>query len=88
MQLQDWYDDDNEDHDENELKAAIKEEHDALQKTDLLARVHKSDYTPQQLKDVIQTKWVVRSRPVGKNSRHDSLQKATHKKSTWTRSTQ
>eukprot|EP00971_Amphidinium_carterae_P208385 4134612-Amphidinium_carterae.2 len=52
------------------LKAAIKEEHNALQKREVFTRVHcsiqRSDYTPQQLKDVIQTKWVVRSRPGGK----------------------
>eukprot|EP00971_Amphidinium_carterae_P254811 5058328-Amphidinium_carterae.1 len=49
MQLQEWYDDDNEDYDEYELK------HDALQKTEVFTRVQRSDYshyTPQQLKNV------------------------------------
>eukprot|EP00971_Amphidinium_carterae_P145439 2882205-Amphidinium_carterae.1 len=60
-----WYDNDNEDDDEHEWKAAIKEEHDALQKTQVFTRVNGNDYTHQQLQDVIQTKWVVRSRPGG-----------------------
>eukprot|EP00971_Amphidinium_carterae_P011248 221349-Amphidinium_carterae.1 len=65
MNLQEWYDDDNMTYDANELKAAIKEEHDSLQKTNVFTRVQASDYSQQQLKDVIQTKWVVRSRPGG-----------------------
>eukprot|EP00971_Amphidinium_carterae_P324165 6442012-Amphidinium_carterae.6 len=69
MQLQEWYDDVNEDYDEYELKAAIKEEHDPLQKTGVFTRVQVSDYTAQQHKDVIQTKWVVSSRPGGKQRR-------------------
>eukprot|EP00971_Amphidinium_carterae_P302748 6015665-Amphidinium_carterae.2 len=69
MILQDWYDDNNEHYDAYELKAAIKEEHDALQKTQVLTRVNGEDYKPQQLKDVIQTKWVIRSRPSGKTKR-------------------
>eukprot|EP00971_Amphidinium_carterae_P058088 1148938-Amphidinium_carterae.3 len=52
-----------------ELKTAIKEEHDTLQKTEVFTRVNSNDYTPQQLKDVIQTKWVIRSRPGGKTKR-------------------
>eukprot|EP00971_Amphidinium_carterae_P236043 4684832-Amphidinium_carterae.1 len=59
MILQNWYDDDNEDYDAYELKTAIKEEHDALQKTEVFTRVKAKDYTPQQLKEVIQTKWVI-----------------------------
>eukprot|EP00971_Amphidinium_carterae_P087703 1735235-Amphidinium_carterae.1 len=62
MHLQEWYDDDNLDYDTNELKTAIKEEHDSLQRTNVFTRVHASDYS-QHLKDVIQTKWVIRSRP-------------------------
>eukprot|EP00971_Amphidinium_carterae_P107564 2130374-Amphidinium_carterae.1 len=44
MHLQEWYDDDNLDYDANELKAAIKDEHDSLQKTSVFTRVHASDY--------------------------------------------
>eukprot|EP00971_Amphidinium_carterae_P207253 4111955-Amphidinium_carterae.1 len=45
---------------------AIKDEHDSLQKTDVFTRVHSSNYSQQQqLKDMIQTKWVIRSRPGG-----------------------
>eukprot|EP00971_Amphidinium_carterae_P274246 5442708-Amphidinium_carterae.1 len=66
MQLQEWYDDDIQDYDEQELKATIKEKHDALQKTEAFTRVRRSDYTPRQLKDVIQAKCFVRSRPGGK----------------------
>eukprot|EP00971_Amphidinium_carterae_P260718 5172389-Amphidinium_carterae.3 len=62
MLLQEWYDDDNEDYDAEELKAAIKEEHDALQKTQVFDRVRSQDYDATQLHDVIQTKWVIRSR--------------------------
>eukprot|EP00971_Amphidinium_carterae_P011291 222169-Amphidinium_carterae.1 len=69
MHLQEWYDDDNEDYDANELKTAIKEEHDSLQKTNVLTRVKATDYDQQQLKDVIQTKWVIRSRPERKENR-------------------
>eukprot|EP00971_Amphidinium_carterae_P210538 4177809-Amphidinium_carterae.1 len=65
MHLQEWYDDDNLDYDANELKTAIKEEHDSLQKTNVFTRVHASEYSQQQLKDIIQTKWVIRSRPGG-----------------------
>eukprot|EP00971_Amphidinium_carterae_P017937 353412-Amphidinium_carterae.2 len=65
MHLQEWYDNDNEDYDANELKTAIKEEHDSLQKTNVFTRVHSSGYNQQQLKEVIQTKWVIRSRPGG-----------------------
>eukprot|EP00971_Amphidinium_carterae_P162428 3219891-Amphidinium_carterae.1 len=69
LRLQEWYDDDNETYDANELKQAIKEEHDSLQKTNvftrLVTRVQASDYDQQELKDVIQTKWVIRSRPGG-----------------------
>eukprot|EP00971_Amphidinium_carterae_P263279 5223715-Amphidinium_carterae.1 len=65
MHLQEWYDDDNETYDANELKQAIKEEHDSLQKTNVFTRIQASDYDQQQLKDVIQTKWVIRSRPGG-----------------------
>eukprot|EP00971_Amphidinium_carterae_P161156 3195379-Amphidinium_carterae.1 len=65
MHLQEWYDDDNLDYDANELKTAIKDEHDSLQKTNVFTRVHARDYSQQQLKDVIQTKWVIRSRPGG-----------------------
>eukprot|EP00971_Amphidinium_carterae_P217153 4310927-Amphidinium_carterae.1 len=65
MHLQEWYDDDNLDYDANELKAAIKDEHDSLQKTSVFTRVHANNYSQQQLKDVIQTKWVIRSRPGG-----------------------
>eukprot|EP00971_Amphidinium_carterae_P171869 3407479-Amphidinium_carterae.1 len=57
MHLQEWYDDDNLDYDANELKTAIKDEHDSLQKTNVFTRVHASEYSQQQLKDVIQTKW-------------------------------
>eukprot|EP00971_Amphidinium_carterae_P058657 1159967-Amphidinium_carterae.1 len=57
MHLQEWYDDDNMDYDANELKTAIKDEHDSLQKTSAFTRVQASDYSQQQLKDVIQTKW-------------------------------
>eukprot|EP00971_Amphidinium_carterae_P194062 3850694-Amphidinium_carterae.1 len=93
MQLQEWYDDDNEDYDEYELKAAIKAEHGALLKTGVLTRVQKSDDTAQQLKDVIQTNSAVRSRPCEKQKRLKPRflnldLKATHRKSTWTRSTQ
>eukprot|EP00971_Amphidinium_carterae_P270765 5373148-Amphidinium_carterae.1 len=63
MNLQEWYDDDNMTYDANELKAAIKAEHDSLQKTNVFTRVQARDYSQQQLKDVIQTKWVIRSRP-------------------------
>eukprot|EP00971_Amphidinium_carterae_P181407 3598768-Amphidinium_carterae.2 len=73
MILQDWYDDDNEDYDAYELKTVIKEEHDALQKTQVFTRVNSKDYSPQQLKDVIQTKWVIRSRPGGKTKRLKAL---------------
>eukprot|EP00971_Amphidinium_carterae_P191583 3801657-Amphidinium_carterae.3 len=69
------YDDDNEDYDEYELKAAIKEEHDTLQKTEVFTRVQKSDYTAQQLKRLIELK-------------RDLWRKATRKRSTWTRSTE
>eukprot|EP00971_Amphidinium_carterae_P265231 5261151-Amphidinium_carterae.1 len=62
MNLQEWYDDDNMDYDTNELKTAIKDEHDSIQKTNVFRRVQASDYSQQQLKDVIQTKWVIRSR--------------------------
>eukprot|EP00971_Amphidinium_carterae_P264393 5244822-Amphidinium_carterae.1 len=65
MHLQEWYDDDNEDYDANELKIAIKEEHDSLQKTNVFTRVHATDYNQQQLREIIQTKWVIRSRPGG-----------------------
>eukprot|EP00971_Amphidinium_carterae_P039808 781715-Amphidinium_carterae.1 len=57
MDLQEWYDDDNLDYDEKELKMAIKDEHDSLQKTEVFTRVHANNYNQQQLKDVIQTKW-------------------------------
>eukprot|EP00971_Amphidinium_carterae_P350205 6491433-Amphidinium_carterae.1 len=69
MILQEWYDDDNEQYDAYELKTAIKEVHDALQKTDVFTRVNAHDYNQQQLKDVIQTKWVICSRPGGKTKR-------------------
>eukprot|EP00971_Amphidinium_carterae_P129026 2555963-Amphidinium_carterae.1 len=62
MHLQEWYDDDNESYDANELKTAIKDEHDSLQKMNVFTRVHTSDYSQQQLKEVVQTKWVIRSR--------------------------
>eukprot|EP00971_Amphidinium_carterae_P208210 4131179-Amphidinium_carterae.1 len=65
MSLQEWYDDDNTDYDANELKTAIKDKHDSLQKTNVFTRVQASDYNHQQLKDVIQTKWVIQSRPGG-----------------------
>eukprot|EP00971_Amphidinium_carterae_P238156 4728189-Amphidinium_carterae.1 len=65
MHLQEWYDDDNENYDANELKTAIKEEHDSLQKTNVFTRVQATNYDQQQLKEVIQTKWVIRSRPGG-----------------------
>eukprot|EP00971_Amphidinium_carterae_P165553 3281748-Amphidinium_carterae.2 len=55
-----WYDDDNEEYDEKELKAAIKEEHDSLQKMKVFTRVKRQDYNYDQLKDVTQTKWVIR----------------------------
>eukprot|EP00971_Amphidinium_carterae_P318461 6329826-Amphidinium_carterae.1 len=55
MHLQEWYDDDNEDYDANELKTATKEEHDSLQKTNVFTRVRAQDYDQQQLKEVIQT---------------------------------
>eukprot|EP00971_Amphidinium_carterae_P147636 2926253-Amphidinium_carterae.4 len=51
MLLQEWYDNDNEDYDANELKTAIKEEHDALQKTQVFTRVNAQDYSPTQLKE-------------------------------------
>eukprot|EP00971_Amphidinium_carterae_P255074 5063801-Amphidinium_carterae.1 len=57
MHLQEWYGDDNDSYEANELKTAIKEEHDSLQKMNVC----------QQLKEVIQTKWVGRSRPGGTN---------------------
>eukprot|EP00971_Amphidinium_carterae_P125789 2491856-Amphidinium_carterae.1 len=63
MQLQEWYDDDNLDYDADELKTAIKDEHDSLQKINVFMRVHANDYSQQQLKEIIQTKWVIRSRP-------------------------
>eukprot|EP00971_Amphidinium_carterae_P151300 2999538-Amphidinium_carterae.1 len=63
MDLQEWYDDDDLDYDANELKAAIKDEHDSLQKTDVFTRVYASNYSQQQLKDAIRTRWVIRSRP-------------------------
>eukprot|EP00971_Amphidinium_carterae_P203099 4030599-Amphidinium_carterae.1 len=44
MSLQEWYDDDNMDYDANELKTAIKDEHDSLQKTNVFTRVHARDY--------------------------------------------
>eukprot|EP00971_Amphidinium_carterae_P264763 5252021-Amphidinium_carterae.1 len=69
MHLQEWYDDDNEDYDANELKKPIKEEHDSLQKTNVFTRVNANDYNQQQVKDGIQTKWVIRSRPRGKTKR-------------------
>eukprot|EP00971_Amphidinium_carterae_P174429 3457768-Amphidinium_carterae.3 len=69
MTLQEWYDNNNEDYDKYEFKAAIKEEHDALQKTRVFTRVNRNDYNHQQVKDVIQTKWVARSRPVGNTKR-------------------
>eukprot|EP00971_Amphidinium_carterae_P067308 1332375-Amphidinium_carterae.1 len=69
MHLQECYDNDNETYDANELKQAIKEEHDSLQKTSVFTRVQASDYDQQQLKDVIQTKWVIRSRPGGTRRR-------------------
>eukprot|EP00971_Amphidinium_carterae_P087024 1721765-Amphidinium_carterae.1 len=65
ISLQEWYDDDDIDYDANELKTAIKDEHDSIQKTNVFTRVHARDYNQQQLKDVIQTKWVIRSRPGG-----------------------
>eukprot|EP00971_Amphidinium_carterae_P235108 4665418-Amphidinium_carterae.1 len=65
MDLQEWYDNDNLDYDADELKAAIKDEHDSLEKTNVFKRVHASNYSQQQLKDIIQTKWVIRSRPGG-----------------------
>eukprot|EP00971_Amphidinium_carterae_P267354 5303253-Amphidinium_carterae.2 len=40
MILQDWYDNDNDDYNVYELKTAIKEEHDALQKTEVFTRVN------------------------------------------------
>eukprot|EP00971_Amphidinium_carterae_P114491 2268449-Amphidinium_carterae.1 len=89
MHLQEWYDDDYEDYDANELKTAIKKEHDSLQKTNVFTRVQATDYNQQELMDVIQTKWVIRSRPGGtKNSEHDSWRKDSHKRSTSTKSTQ
>eukprot|EP00971_Amphidinium_carterae_P010060 198346-Amphidinium_carterae.4 len=69
MILQEWYDDDNKHYDAYELKTAIKEEHDALQKSQVFTRVNATDYSPQQLKDVIQTKWVIRSKRGGKTKR-------------------
>eukprot|EP00971_Amphidinium_carterae_P252197 5007067-Amphidinium_carterae.3 len=66
MILQESYDDNNEDYDAYELKAAIKEEHDALQKTQVFTTVNTQDYSQQHLKDVIQTKWEIRPRPGGK----------------------
>eukprot|EP00971_Amphidinium_carterae_P308746 6135235-Amphidinium_carterae.1 len=80
--LREWYaDDDNEDYDKYELKAAIKEGIDAIQKTEACTRVQNSAYTAQQLKHVIQTKWVARSRPGGNrnDSKRDSWLKATQK---------
>eukprot|EP00971_Amphidinium_carterae_P027081 533938-Amphidinium_carterae.3 len=53
----------------NELKIASKEEHDALETTQVFTRVKANDYSPQQRKDVIQTKWVIRSRPRDKTKR-------------------
>eukprot|EP00971_Amphidinium_carterae_P207647 4120350-Amphidinium_carterae.1 len=69
MILQEWHDNDNEDYDAYELKAAIKQEHDALQKTQVFTKVNAQNYPQQQLKDVIQTEWVIRSRPGGKTKR-------------------
>eukprot|EP00971_Amphidinium_carterae_P206645 4100143-Amphidinium_carterae.1 len=52
---QEWYDDDNEDYDEYELKAVITEEHDALQKAQVFTtRANQHDYSPQQQIDIIQ----------------------------------
>eukprot|EP00971_Amphidinium_carterae_P184970 3672727-Amphidinium_carterae.1 len=50
MSLQEWYDDDNMDYDANELKIAIKDEHDSLQQTNVFTRVQASEYSQQQLK--------------------------------------
>eukprot|EP00971_Amphidinium_carterae_P113674 2252308-Amphidinium_carterae.1 len=64
----------NEDAEEKKLTTdqydtAIKEEHDALQKSDAFTRVNANDCCQHQLRDVIQTKWVIRSRPGGKTNR-------------------
>eukprot|EP00971_Amphidinium_carterae_P044309 871512-Amphidinium_carterae.1 len=50
MISQEWYDDDNEDYDAYKLKAAIKEEHDPLQKPQVpvFTRVNTQDYSQQQ----------------------------------------
>eukprot|EP00971_Amphidinium_carterae_P249373 4949954-Amphidinium_carterae.4 len=74
MILQEWYDEDNEQYEAYELKTAIKEEHDALQKTDVFTRVDAQDYTQvesstTQRRIHQQTKWVMHSRPGGKRKR-------------------
>eukprot|EP00971_Amphidinium_carterae_P115542 2288337-Amphidinium_carterae.1 len=57
MNLQAWYDDDNTEYTAQELKGAIKEEHNSLQKTEVFQRVKRGDYSHNQLKQVVQTKW-------------------------------
>eukprot|EP00971_Amphidinium_carterae_P013617 268356-Amphidinium_carterae.1 len=56
---------------------AIMDEHDSLQKTNVFTRVHASNYNQQQLKDVIQTKWVIRSRPGLWSRRHKEKAEST-----------
>eukprot|EP00971_Amphidinium_carterae_P330672 6463836-Amphidinium_carterae.2 len=55
MILQEWYDD-NEQYDAYELKTAIKEEHDALQKTGLRSTTIERHY-PDKMGNTFQTRW-------------------------------
>eukprot|EP00971_Amphidinium_carterae_P095247 1884150-Amphidinium_carterae.1 len=68
MNLQEWYDDDNMDYDANELKTAIKDEHDSLQKTNVFTKVQASDYSQQQLKDKVNIDEIYAATPAARAS--------------------
>eukprot|EP00971_Amphidinium_carterae_P211730 4201355-Amphidinium_carterae.4 len=76
MNLQVWYDDENTEYAAQELKGAIKE---------VFQKVERSDDTQDQLRQVIRTKWVIRRRPGdNKNKRLKArlVAKAIHDMST------
>eukprot|EP00971_Amphidinium_carterae_P179540 3560781-Amphidinium_carterae.1 len=66
MHLQEWYDDDDKDYDANELKTAIKEEHDSVQKTNVFTRVKATDYNHTQTK----TQSTIRSERIHTECQH------------------
>eukprot|EP00971_Amphidinium_carterae_P209767 4160969-Amphidinium_carterae.1 len=63
MNLRAWCDNDNTEYTAQELKKAIKEDHNSLQKIEVFQKVRRSHYRQDQLSQVVQTKWVIRERP-------------------------